>query len=178
MLFYFFPGHRYLYFYPIGKIICSIPFLSKKCMCLHCIYHWQYKLSWLHLKLVIKYTPCMSPAMIPWFMLDFSWWYSVVECLPTHFTVENNQHLSFSKDWILQELDNFNASVAIQDQLKTIESYRSISINDIFDSHICHVYDNSTQNYRFNFFLIILENIEFWDVIYEILGKYSKILKM
>ena len=28
------------------------------------------------------------------------------------------------------------------------------------------------------FFLIILENIEFWDVIYEILGKYSKILKM
>jgi hypothetical protein len=70
----------------------------------------------------------------------------------THFTVENNQHLSFSKDWILQELDNFNTSVAIQDQLKTIESYRSININNIFDSHICHVYDNSTQNYRFNFF--------------------------
>ena len=57
-------------------------------------------------------------------VLDFSWWYSIVKSVNQLYnqTVETNQDLSFSKDWILQEFENFNASVAIvQNQLKTIE---------------------------------------------------------
>ena len=44
------------------------------------------------------------------------------------------------------------ASVAIQDQLKTITIYRSISINILYSIYLSCLHEMYTQNKRFNFF--------------------------
>ena len=65
-----------------------------------------------------------------------------------------------------------HASVAIQDQLKTIEV--SVLISCI--ANICHVYMKFTLKIKESTFSLsqFWKNIEFWDVIQEILGNLTK----
>ena len=65
-----------------------------------------------------------------------------------------------------------NASVAIQDQLKTIEVSALIIISCTCIAFVCHVYMKFPFKIKEStFFPQFWKNVGFWDVIQEILSK-------